>query len=156
MGRELLGTLPSLENSTMEVDDPESLPAHAPENSNCQNGGLRYIDALESLHVRGPFFLIQHLLGPNTTIYIGIIPCPVSGGCPYDVRNVSAIKSVITDENNYGSYNPQSISSQDPGGSEDFTFHVPRNDVTGNGLSLLNVISVLYKVSGLILVVASV
>ena len=106
MGRELLGTLPSLENSTMEVDDPESLPAHAPENSNCQNGGLRYIDALESLHVRGPFFLIQHLLGPNTTIYIGIIPCPVSGGCPYDVRNVSAIKSVITDENNYGSYNP--------------------------------------------------
>ena len=60
---EVLGTLPFLKNFTMGVDDPESLPAHAPENSNRQSGGLRYFDALESLHVTGPFFLIQHLLG---------------------------------------------------------------------------------------------
>ena len=41
-----LGTLPSLKNFTVEVDDPESHPAHAPENSNGQSGGLRYFDAL--------------------------------------------------------------------------------------------------------------
>ena len=51
---EVLGTLPFLKNFTMEVDDPESLPAHAPENSNRQSGGLRYFDALESLRVTGP------------------------------------------------------------------------------------------------------
>ena len=43
---EVLGTLPFLKNFTMGVDDPESLPAHAPENSNRQSGGLRYLDAL--------------------------------------------------------------------------------------------------------------
>ena len=60
---EVLGTLPSLENLTLEANDPESHPAHAPENSNSQSGGLRYFAALESLHVTGSFFLIQHLLG---------------------------------------------------------------------------------------------
>ena len=59
---EVLGTLPSLEILNMEFNDPESYPVHAPENSNYQSGGLRYFDALESLHVTGPSFLIQHLL----------------------------------------------------------------------------------------------
>ena len=60
---EVLGTLPSLENFTLKVDDPEFHPAHAPENSNCQSRGSRYFDALQSLHVTGPFFFVQHLLG---------------------------------------------------------------------------------------------
>ena len=60
---EVLGTLPSLENLNMEIDDPESYLVRAPENTNRQSGGLRYFNALESLHVTGPFSLIQHLLG---------------------------------------------------------------------------------------------
>ena len=59
---EVLGTLPSLKNLTLEANDPESHPAHAPEKSNSQSG-LRYFGALESLQVTGSFFLIQHLLG---------------------------------------------------------------------------------------------
>ena len=60
---EVLGTLPLLESLTLIANDPESHPAHAPENSNCQNGGLRYFEALESLYIAGSFPLIQHLLG---------------------------------------------------------------------------------------------
>ena len=60
---EVLGTLPSLENLTLEASDPASHPAHAPENSNSRSEGLRYFDALESLCVQGSFFLVQHLLG---------------------------------------------------------------------------------------------
>ena len=62
---EFLGTLPSLENLTLEAIDPASHPAHAPEHSNSQsvNGGLRYFDALKSLRVKGSLFLVQHLLG---------------------------------------------------------------------------------------------
>jgi hypothetical protein len=59
---EVLGTLPSLENFTLEVEH-EFHPAHTPENSNSQNGGLRYFEALESLCVTGSFFVIEHLLG---------------------------------------------------------------------------------------------
>ena len=60
---EVLGTLPSLENLTLEADDPESYLAHAPENFNSQSGGLSYFEALESLCVTGSFILIRHLLG---------------------------------------------------------------------------------------------
>ena len=60
---EVLGTLPSLVNLTLTAYDPASHPAHAPENSNNQNGGPKYFEALESLSVMGSFFLIQHLLG---------------------------------------------------------------------------------------------
>ena len=61
---EVLGTLPSLEKFTVEVaNDSESLPVDAPENSNSRSGGLRNFEALESLHVTGPFFFIHHLLG---------------------------------------------------------------------------------------------
>ena len=60
---EVLGTLPFLENLTLVANNPASHPAHAPENSNSQSGGLRSFDALESLQVTGSFFLIQHLLG---------------------------------------------------------------------------------------------
>ena len=60
---EVLGTLPFLENFSMVVDDPEYLPAHVPKDSNDQSSGLRHFEALESLHVRSPFYLIQHLLG---------------------------------------------------------------------------------------------
>ena len=59
---EVLGTLPSLENLTLEANNPAYHPAHAPENSNSQSGGLRYFAALESLRVTGSFFLVQHLL----------------------------------------------------------------------------------------------
>ena len=58
---EVLGSLPSLENLTLVASDPASHPT--PEKSNSQSGGPRYFDALESLHVTGSFFLIQHLLG---------------------------------------------------------------------------------------------
>ena len=60
---EVLGTLPFLEDLTLVVNDPESHPTHAPENSHSQSGGTRYFEALESLHVTGSSFLIQHLLG---------------------------------------------------------------------------------------------
>ena len=60
---EVLGTLPFLENFILEVNNPKSHPPRAFENSNSQSGSLRYFDALESLYVTGPFFLIQHLLG---------------------------------------------------------------------------------------------
>ena len=59
---EVLGTLPSLESFTLEIYNPESHPAHAPGIPNSQSGALRYFEALENLHVRGSFFLIQHLL----------------------------------------------------------------------------------------------
>ena len=59
---EVLGTLPSLKNLTLRAVDPASHPAHAPENSNSQNGGCKYFGALESLSVTGSFFFIQHLL----------------------------------------------------------------------------------------------
>ena len=59
---EVLGTLPSLANLTLEID-PTCCPAHDPENSNDQSADPKYFDALESLHVTGSFFLIQHLLG---------------------------------------------------------------------------------------------
>ena len=59
---EVLGTLPSLAHLTLKAIDPASHPAHAPENSNSQSKGP-YFDALESLHVTGSFFFIQHLLG---------------------------------------------------------------------------------------------
>ena len=58
---EVLGTLPSLKHLTLKDYDPESYPAHAPEDSNSQSG-LRYFGALESLCVTGSIFLIQHLL----------------------------------------------------------------------------------------------
>ena len=70
-----LGTLPSLKNFTVEVDDPESHPAHAPENSNGQSGGLRYFDALESLHFTGPFFVIPHLIDSPCLESIEVSPC---------------------------------------------------------------------------------
>ena len=62
---EVLGTLPSLENLTLEAYDPASHPAHAPENSNSRSGNLRYFDALamEKLKISGSVFLIQHFLG---------------------------------------------------------------------------------------------
>ena len=62
---EILGTLPSLENLALETYDYRSAfhPPRAPEDSNSQSGGLRYFDALESLHVEGAFLLIQRLLG---------------------------------------------------------------------------------------------
>ena len=60
---EVLGTLPSLENLTLEAYDPASHPAHAPENSNSRSGNLRYFDALEKLNISGSVFLIQHFLG---------------------------------------------------------------------------------------------
>ena len=60
---EVLGTLPSLENLTLEANDPASHPAHAPENSNRRSEGLSYFDALEQLSITGSFFLIQHFLG---------------------------------------------------------------------------------------------
>ena len=62
---EVLGTLPSLENLTLEDTyyASASHPRHAPENSSSQSTGLRHFDALESLHVAGSVFLIQHLLG---------------------------------------------------------------------------------------------
>ena len=59
---EVLGTLPSLEDLTLEANDPASHLAHAPEYSNSRSGGLRYFEALESLRVTGSFFFIQHLL----------------------------------------------------------------------------------------------
>ena len=59
---EVLGTLPSLANLTVEARDPESHPAHAPENSNSQSGVPKYFDALESLNITGSFFFIEHLL----------------------------------------------------------------------------------------------
>ena len=60
---EVLGTLPSLENLTLETYDLASAshPPRVPENSNNQRG-LRYFDALESLDITGSFFIIQHLL----------------------------------------------------------------------------------------------
>ena len=58
---EVLGTLPSLENLTLEANDPVSHPAQAPD-SISQSGGRKYFDALASLCVTGTFFLIQHLL----------------------------------------------------------------------------------------------
>ena len=62
---EVLGTLPSLENLALETYDHRSAshPPRAPEDSNSQSGGLRYFDALESLHVTGALVFIQRLLG---------------------------------------------------------------------------------------------
>ena len=60
---EVLGTLPSLASLTLKATDPNSHPAHAPENSNSQSGAPKYFAALESLCVKGSFFFIQHLLG---------------------------------------------------------------------------------------------
>jgi hypothetical protein len=60
---EVLGTLPSLENFTLEDGNPEPHPTHTPKNSNSQSRGLRYFDTLESLCVTGSFFLTQHILG---------------------------------------------------------------------------------------------
>ena len=61
---EVLGTLPSLENFTLESHPPYAFHfQHAPENSISQSGGLRYFDCLESLDVTGSSFLIRHLLG---------------------------------------------------------------------------------------------
>ena len=59
---EVLGTLPSLADLTLVAIDPESHPAHAPENSHSQSGSPKYFDALERLCVTGSFFFIQHLL----------------------------------------------------------------------------------------------
>ena len=59
---EVLGTLPSLENLTLEANDPESHPAHAPKNLNSKSGSRKYFDALESVSIVGSIFLIQHLL----------------------------------------------------------------------------------------------
>jgi hypothetical protein len=59
---EVLATLPSLDNLTLEATHPESYPARAPENSNRRSGGPQYFDALRSLCVTGSFFFIQHLL----------------------------------------------------------------------------------------------
>jgi hypothetical protein len=60
---EVLGTLPSLANLTLNAKDH----AHAAKNSNSQtwsdSGGPKYFDALERLSVTGPFLFIQHLLG---------------------------------------------------------------------------------------------
>ena len=60
---EVLGTLPSLANFTLQAINPKSHPARALENSNSQSGSPKYFEALESLCVTGSFFLIQHLLG---------------------------------------------------------------------------------------------
>ena len=59
---EVLGALPSLEDLTLEANDPASHPAHAPENSNSRSEGLSYFDALEKLSITGSFILIQHFL----------------------------------------------------------------------------------------------
>ena len=60
---EVLGTLPSLTNLTLEAIDPESHHAHAPENLNNHSGGPKYFEVLESLSITGSFSLTQHLLG---------------------------------------------------------------------------------------------
>ena len=64
---EVLGTLPSLADLTLESNDLTSFfyPAQAPENSNRKSGGRKYFDALESVSIKGfiKSFLIQHLLG---------------------------------------------------------------------------------------------
>ena len=63
----VLGTLPSLANFTLRAVKPHRclIPRPTPGNSSSQNqsGGPKYFDALESLSVKGSFFLIQHLLG---------------------------------------------------------------------------------------------
>ena len=62
---EVLGTLPSLADLTLEANDPASHPTLFSENSNRKSGVRKYFEALESLSVTGfiKFFLIQHLLG---------------------------------------------------------------------------------------------
>lgn len=69
---EVLGTLPSLANLTLNAADCTQADsnrhhAHAAKNSNSQtrshSGGPNYFDALERLSVTGPFLFIQHLLG---------------------------------------------------------------------------------------------
>ena len=57
---EVLSDLPCLANFTLtgKAFDPQSHPAHAPENSNCQTRGPKYFKALECLVVKGFFFLI--------------------------------------------------------------------------------------------------
>jgi hypothetical protein len=69
---EVLGTLPSLANLTLNAADRTQAYSnrhhtHAAENSNSQtqshSGGPNYFDALERLSVTGPFLFIQHLLG---------------------------------------------------------------------------------------------
>jgi hypothetical protein len=60
---EVLGTLPSLEDLTLEATDPSSHPAHDTEKSNRQSGGPKYFEALVTLSITGSFFFIQHLLG---------------------------------------------------------------------------------------------
>ena len=67
---EALGTLPSLANFTLKALDPASYPAHAPKNLNRQSGSSEYFEALESLCVTGPFFLIQHLLDFIDSAYL--------------------------------------------------------------------------------------
>ena len=48
---------------TLIIEEPGSYSARAFEGSISRSGGPRYFDTLESLFFRGPFFLIQHLLG---------------------------------------------------------------------------------------------
>jgi hypothetical protein len=63
-----LGTaLPSLEKFTLIG---VSHPAHVPENSNSQSGGLKCFEALETLSISGSFVLIQHLLGLIDSPYL--------------------------------------------------------------------------------------
>jgi hypothetical protein len=59
----IIGTLPSLANLTLKAVDPASHPAHDAENINHKSGSPKHFEALESLCVKGFFFLIQHLLG---------------------------------------------------------------------------------------------
>ena len=59
---EALGTLPSLVDLILKAINPASHPAHAGKNPNCQSGGPKYFEALESLCVTGSFSLIQDLL----------------------------------------------------------------------------------------------
>ena len=61
---EVLGTLPSLENLTLDDNNPPSDLVHAPENSDAssQTGCSKYFVALESLCVSGSFLIFQHLL----------------------------------------------------------------------------------------------
>ena len=68
---EVLGTLPSLADLTLKAIDPASHSTHASENSDPQSP--KYFEALESLSVTSPFFLIQYLLNFINSPYLKTI-----------------------------------------------------------------------------------
>ena len=82
---EVLGTLPSLENLTLNSFDPSSHPVHVPVNSNSQSGGPKYFEALKSVSITGSSFLIQNLLGfIDSPCLKSINVCPVTNHIRFD------------------------------------------------------------------------